>query len=343
MALDKVVIETRARDLVPNTLRFMEFSPNTALVGYHQAVDLEINRQEAQLLGVEINRRITGGGAIYMDEHQLGWELCVKFDATSRIRPETLYPQLAQVVIESLRAWGIKAQFRPVNDVEIEGRKISGTGGADYHGAIIYQGTLLLDFDVATMMRVLRLPIEKLTDKVIDSFDQRLITMREILGYIPDMVDVKHSLQEALMHVFGVELTPSNLTDMEQSEWEGHANSYRLPQWIDLRTIPHHDREYPVETLTHKAPGGLIRIIIQTDLRQKHIKKAFITGDFFVYPERGVLDLEAALKDAPLQLEALTTILEEHYRRGYNYLGVGITDWLSILSPLCVKNLEGSL
>ncbi|WP_020375980.1 lipoyl protein ligase domain-containing protein [Sulfobacillus thermosulfidooxidans] len=342
MALDKVVIEARAQDVVPNTLRFMEFSPHTALVGYHQAVDLEINRDEAQLLGVDINRRITGGGAIYMDERQLGWELCVKFDEGKRVRPETLYPKLAQVVIESLRSWGITAKFRPVNDVEIDGRKISGTGGADYHGAVIYQGTLLLDFDVETMIRVLRLPIEKLTDKVMDSFQKRLVTMREILGYVPAISDVKRSVEEALMQVLDVNLTRSDLTEDERRKWEHLAPSYRQSKWIDLRKVPQF-ANYPLHTLTHKAPGGLIRCLIQTDQQIKHIKKAFITGDFFVYPERAVLDLEAALKDAPLQLTTLSAILQAHYQQGYNYMGVSVTDWLSALSPLCDQTEEGSL
>ncbi len=343
MALDKVVIEARALDQVPNTLRFMEFSPHTALVGYHQAVDLEIDRDQAQRLDVDINRRITGGGAIYMDERQLGWELCVKFDEDKRIRPEELYPKLAEVVIESLRSWGIKAQFRPVNDVEIEGRKISGTGGSDYHGAVIYQGTLLLDFNVEIMLRVLKLPIEKLTDKVVNSFQQRLITMREILGYIPAMDDVKGSVGEALTRVFGVKLTASGLTSSEEQAWDAISPSYRDPQWIDLRKVPQSNQNYPAHSLTYKAKGGLLRILLQTDIDQKHIKKIFITGDFFVYPERAVLDLEAALKDAPLRGQELSEILEAHYRQGYNYIGVGVSDWLQALASVCETNQEGSL
>ena len=343
MALYKVVIEARARDLVPNTLRFMEFSPHTALVGYHQAVEWEIDRPEASSLGVEINRRITGGGAIYMDERQLGWELCVKFDSTRLIRPDALYPQLAQVVIESLASWGITAQFRPVNDVEIQGRKISGTGGTDYHGAVIYQGTLLRDFDVEIMLRVLKLPIEKLTDKVIDSFQKRLITMRELLGYVPEMTAVKHSVQTALMRVLDVDLTPSVLTEDEQRAWEHLAPSYRESAWIDLRHMPELTGDYPVHILTHKAPGGLIRLLVQTDAHGRHIHRAFITGDFFVYPEWAPLDLEAALKDAPVSHSALSAILAAHYQQNHTYMGVGVTDWLLALAPLYDHNQEGSL
>jgi lipoate-protein ligase A len=341
MALDKVVIEARARDEVPNTLRFMEFSPHTALVGYHQAVDLEIDRHEAQRLGVEINRRITGGGAIYMDPQQLGWELCLKFDEAERIRPDALYPKLSQVVIDALKAWGINAQFRPVNDVEVEGRKISGTGGTDYHGAVIYQGTLLLEFNVEIMLRILRLPIEKLTDKVIDSFQKRLITMRELLGYVPAIEDVKHTVRDSLTRIFGVDLTLSSLTAQEKSQWLATRDTYREERWVDLRTVPQRDAKYPIRALTHKAPGGLIRAMVQTDLRGTRIKTAFITGDFFVYPDRALLDLESRLKDAPLTPDVLTARIAAHYNQGHHYLGVEVSDWISCLSPLWTETKEG--
>ncbi|MCY0909656.1 MAG: lipoate--protein ligase family protein [Sulfobacillus thermotolerans] len=343
MALDKVVIEARARDSVPNTLRFMEFYPPTALIGYHQSVDLEINRSQAERLGVEINRRITGGGAIYMDAQQLGWEICMKVGASQRIRPESLYPQLAQVVVEALGSWGIKAHFRPVNDVEVDGRKISGTGGVDYYGTVIYQGTLLLDFDVKTMLEVLRLPVEKLSDKSVTSFAQRLVTMRELLGQSPPMDEVKERVQAALMHVLGVRLVPSSLTDFEADAWQQSAETYRMPQWIDRRKPPQPDANYPLKNLTYKASGGLLRLTVQTNMAMTHIKAIFITGDFFVYPERAVLDLEAALKDAPLEIHALQSIVKQHYRTGYQYLGVKEEDWIAALSPLCLNRREGSL
>ena len=75
MTLDDTILECRADDQTPNTLRFLQFDPATVLVGYHQAVEQEARIDYCQRNGVEINRRITGGGAILFTPTCLGWEL----------------------------------------------------------------------------------------------------------------------------------------------------------------------------------------------------------------------------------------------------------------------------
>lgn len=332
MALDSVIIRARAEDRIPNTLRFMEFSPHTALVGYHQAVDLEIHRQVAEQLGIEINRRITGGGAIYIDHRQLGWEFCLKLPDAHR-HLDDLYPSLAAVVIDTLSHWGITATFRPVNDVEVQGRKISGTGGTEYQGAIIFQGTLLRDFDVETMVRVLRLPIEKLSDKVIDSFRQRMVTMRELLGEKqPPLADLKAAIIQAVEHTFNVPLQSGPLTPSEQLEWETTRQTYRETGWIERRQAD--PNQVDVRHLTYKAPGGLIHIQATVEPDRRRLRYLFITGDFFVDPDRAVLDLESLLKEAPLTPDSIQERLRTHYSQGVTYLGVSLQDWMQALSPL---------
>lgn len=329
MALDSVVIRARAAGKAPDTFRFMEFSPHTALVGLHQAIDLELDRDACHALGVEYNRRITGGGAIYMDTRQLGWELCIGKDNPGLpVDPSELYPRLAAVVVTALKEWGIAARFRPVNDVEVEGRKISGTGGAEWGGALIYQGTLLVDFDIDTMLRVLRLPVEKLTDKVIDSFRQRVVTMRELLHRAPPMAEVKQTLVAAVEQVLGVRVEPAGLTEEEMRDWEAVAGDFQSPGWIDRRRPP--AAGYDLRTARFKAPGGLLQAHLLVDPTASRIRRAFLTGDFFVYPERAVLDLEAQLKESAATPEALRAIVEAHYQRGYRYLGVTPADWTEV-------------
>ena len=74
IAFDAALIEARASGLIPDTIRFLSFKP-TALVGRHQAISREIKLDYCRAHGIGIARRITGGGAIYFDEGQLGWEL----------------------------------------------------------------------------------------------------------------------------------------------------------------------------------------------------------------------------------------------------------------------------
>ncbi len=342
MALDAVVIRHRAGEKTPNTLRFMEFEPHAVLVGYHQSLDLELRRDVASELGIELGRRITGGGAIYMDTRQLGWELCLGQNAEPfATNSDVIYRRLSEIVIQALKRWGISAHFRPVNDVEVQGRKISGTGGTQWGSALIYQGTLLVDFDVMTMLKVLKLPIEKLTDKVTQSFRERIVTMAELIGQAPPMEDVKMAIADALQTMLGVELVPGSLTSEEKEDWLANEGQYRDSAWIDFRRPPR--TAYRLEEFSYKAQGGLIRASLQLDEARQRIQRAFITGDFFVEPSRAVLDLEALLKDAPMRIDALLQRVRQHYATGPKYLGVTEEDWVNLLQKPLLDQKGGAI
>ncbi len=117
-------------------------------MGYHQAVGEEIREDYCREEGIEINRRITGGGAIFFDENQLGWEvICGKSFFNVRIPTEHLFKTLCNPILTALSIFGIDADFRPRNDIEINGRKISGTGGTGTKKAFLFQSTMLVNFD----------------------------------------------------------------------------------------------------------------------------------------------------------------------------------------------------
>src|SRR3990170_1984073 len=116
-----------------------------------------------------------------------------------------------------LRHLGIRATFRPRNDIEIQGRKISGTGGTELSGAILFQGTLFVDFDVDEMLRALRIPTEKLQDKEIDSVKERVTCLRWELGRTPSLATIKDSLIKGFQETFGVHFNPGPLTPNEET------------------------------------------------------------------------------------------------------------------------------
>ncbi|MBL7202456.1 MAG: lipoate--protein ligase family protein [Anaerolineae bacterium] len=166
MALNEVTLAAHSEGRVPDTLRFLQFSPRCTLVGYHQSVEQEIRIPYCQEYRIEINRRLTGGGALFWDETQLGWEIYAsRSDTRFPQRAEELYERICQAAIRGLATLGVRAAFRAKNDIEVDGRKISGTGGTSLNGTFLFQGTLLVDFDVDTMLRALRIPTEKLRDK----------------------------------------------------------------------------------------------------------------------------------------------------------------------------------
>jgi len=178
MCLNQIIMEMKGEIRSQNTLRFLQFKPRTVLVGYHQSVREEIRIDYCRQNSIDINRRITGGGALYFDENQLGWEIYADKSFFGLSLPtQPLFERLCAPTVTALKRLGLPdAAFRPRNDIEVNGRKISGTGGAESGAAFMFQGTLLVDFDVDTMLRALRIPTEKLKDKEIDSIRQRVPT-----------------------------------------------------------------------------------------------------------------------------------------------------------------------
>ena len=74
IAFDEALIELHKAGRVPDSVRFLRFPP-TALVGRHQAISHELRLDHISANHIGIVRRITGGGAIYLDPAQVGWEL----------------------------------------------------------------------------------------------------------------------------------------------------------------------------------------------------------------------------------------------------------------------------
>ncbi|MEW6226769.1 MAG: DUF116 domain-containing protein [Bacillota bacterium] len=314
MALDDVILTARSKGLVPDTVRFLQFNPRCALVGYHQDVEQEIRVDWCRGSGVDINRRITGGGALFWDETQIGWEVIA-----SRAHPSIpaslpgLYAKLCSAVVSALRALGIEACFRPRNDIEVRGRKISGTGGTELGGAFLFQGTLLVDFDADSMLRALRIPTEKLKDKEIESVKDRVTCIRWELGRTPPAHEIKALLAAAFEETLGVRLIPGGLAPGEEA-----LLAHRLPFFLSddwVRKLRQKPRSRVELRSIRKARGGLIRVSLVLDGYASRIKSAFITGDFFAHPQRVIYDLEAELKDARAEPSAIRRVVEGFFSR----------------------------
>lgn len=299
MALDEVVLKVRSQGLVPNTLRFLQFRPEAVLIGYHQCVEQEVRVDFCLKEGIDVNRRITGGGAILFDETQLGWELISsKRDLGFSLNLEPLFERICNAVVYALRVFGLDAKFRPKNDIEVQGRKISGTGGTEEGGAFLFQGTLLVDFDAERMLKALRIPTEKLKDKEIESLKERVTCLKGELGYVPSITLIKKAIKEGFEKVFGIELVEGELTEKEVEAFHQLKGRFESQDWINMRKAY---GEYQALSSALKTKGGLIRVSLVLNTRLRRVQHIFITGDFFAYPRRAILDLEAFLRGARLE------------------------------------------
>lgn len=312
MALDETLLELKSARHTPNTVRFLQFSPRSVLVGYHQSVAEEIRQGYCLKEGIAINRRITGGGAIFFDENQLGWEIiCDKAFFNVSIPTERLFKTLCTPVLTALSMFNIEADFRPRNDIEIKGRKISGTGGTDSKNAFLFQGTMLVDFDVDTMLRALRIPVEKLKAKEIDSVKDRVTCLNWELGYTPSLANIKSAIKHGFETGLDIRLVPGDMTPEEDLLFKEKLAHYQSSQWINA-VNPRFQKRDSVQS-AYKAEAGMIRFTLVVNLPQKRLKDVYITGDFLSFPSRALFDLEAALRGSPLDRKHLHAIIRSFF------------------------------
>lgn len=294
IALNRALLEARQMEEAPSTLRFLRFTP-AALIGFHQSPEQELNLDYCRSHGIEVQRRITGGGAIYFDETQIGWELYLHQRDVGTRDMQAITRRICEAAARGISALGVEARFRPRNDIEVDGRKISGTGGAFDGDALMYQGTLLVQFDVEKMLRVLRIPAEKLSDKAIASARERVVNLADLLGVVPTINLVQQRLAQAFATEFGVRFESGELLPQEARRFTAALDEIATDDWIHLLARPAVDA--PMLEAAQKFPGGLIRARVSYDQVRQRIKQVWFDGDFFVTPKRAIVDLEAALRD----------------------------------------------
>ena len=298
ICMDKSLLELRKEGKIEDTFRFLRFKP-CVLVGFHQSVFSEIRQDYCEEKAIGVGRRITGGGAIYFDEMQLGWELVFSSKSIKVKNLENLTENVCSAFAQGIKKLGIDAKFRPRNDIEVEGRKISGTGGTYESSVYFFQGTLLLDFNPENMAKSLKIPIEKLTSKNFESILSRITSVKDILGYIPDIDAIKQVILQGFKEHIGLDFYESGLVSEEKRFLKEHAGFYCSREWV-------YSNEFdPVSTdmvsEIYKCGGGLFKTYAKIDKKRNLLKYIYFTGDYFVSPARTINDLESYLKDTPME------------------------------------------
>lgn len=295
IALDQALIEAHRAGSSPDTIRFLRFRP-CALVGLHQILEHEVRVAYCRAQGIETGRRITGGGGLYLDERQLGWELVLDRRMFGTTQLDAISARICAAACAGLRRLGVPAQFRPRNDIEVGGRKLGGTGGFIDGNTLFYQGTLLVEFNADTMVAALKVPVEKLAKRELDDARKRVITLREVLGEAPPMEAVRAVLLEAFREELGLVPQWGVISPDEET-----LAAKLLDEEIGTDEFVHGPcAPEPAENLVSASlftRGGMLRADIRLeDPARGRIREALITGDFFITPPRAIYDLEASLR-----------------------------------------------
>ena len=295
MALDQAMIDARNEGAIPDTIRFLRFPP-TALIGRHQALAREVKLDYCRANGIGVGRRITGGGAIYFDEGQLGWELVFSRATLAIGSLADLAREICEAAAAGLSRLGVDARYRPRNDIEVGGRKLSGTGGFFEGDTLFYQGTVLIDLDPARMVAALKVAEAKLAKRALDSAAQRVVTLQELLGAAPAIADVQQALLDGFAERLGITPVPGTLTAHEEAlAARYHDEEIGTEEFVASIDDPGTGEGIGSASVT--GAGGTLTAYARLDgMRDARVRDVLVTGDFFVTPPRTVFDLESALR-----------------------------------------------
>ncbi|MCC6312983.1 MAG: lipoate--protein ligase family protein [Thermomicrobiales bacterium] len=196
MALDEVLTERVGRGERPPTLWVWGWSAPCIVLGRFQSVRNEVNETNAVANGVEIVRRISGGGAMFIQpEGAITYSILAPDSLVAGLTFPESYAFLDSWVVRALHGLGVEARYEPLNDITSAGGKIGGAAQARRNGAVLHHTTMAYQMDIPLMLQVLRIGQEKLSDKGTRSADKRVGPLRQQTELPRDEI-ISHLLDE---------------------------------------------------------------------------------------------------------------------------------------------------
>lgn len=316
----------------PDTILLVSPDAPYVSIGRHQDVEREVDQDYCRAHGYPVIRREVGGGAVYLDGNQLFTQWIFQAEHLPAT-VEARFSLYIDALVRAYRAIGIEATYRPINDVHVNGRKIGGTGAARMDRAEVVVGSLMFDFDTATMAQVLRVPSEKFRDKVRQSLEDYMTTMRRELGEPPDRATVVAAYLAACGEMLGRPIVPGELRPDELALADELDPRFASREWLEegggLRRpgVKIHEGVRVGEG-AHKAPGGLIRCV--ATVRDDQLDDVEFSGDFTARPASMPTDLDDLLAGCQISEEALLARVTDYYGRVRPEIpGVSPGDWVA--------------
>lgn len=200
VAMTAALAEMRRTDKIADTLRFHRY-PKSVLIGRHQVLADAVHIDRCKRAQVEIARRFTGGGAVYMAPGALAWDMVITRKASGS-RLDQVAAAMCEAVAAGLSRLGLAARYRPQNDVAVDDRKICGSSGYFDGETLVYQGTVLIDTKLGDMAEFLRLPSHQAGGQL-RHLSERLTTVSELLGRAPDPHEIENAVAVGFADALG--------------------------------------------------------------------------------------------------------------------------------------------
>ena len=305
MAMEELIINHLPED---DYLTFYIHDPSI-IIGRHQNTIEEINEDYVREKGIHVQRRLSGGGAVYHDHGNLNFSFIVR----GTREDVNQFDVLTLPVIKALEKLGVKAELSGRNDLLIDGRKFSGNAQYFHNGKLLQHGTILLNSDMSELGNALKVKEIKIQSKGVKSVHSRVTNIMEYLEDKSLTVEAfKNLLIETINEIYPLE--EYILTAEEQAIHDRLVREkFSTWEW-NYGKSP----KFNVSKM-EKFPFGIIDARI--DVQKGTIANIRVFGDFFVRED--ISTLEEALKGIKYDRDAILKALE----------AINIQDYFNNMTP----------
>jgi lipoate---protein ligase len=250
-------------------------------IGKNQNAMAEINIDFVKENKVRVNRRYSGGGAVFHDLGNINFTFL-----TNKIENAGIdFKKFTLPIINSLRELNINAEFSGRNDITIDGKKFSGNAQYYWKDRVLHHGTLLFSGNLTNLSAALNPKPIKFEDKSVKSVASRVTNISEHLPEPMTVLEFRDFLQSHFMKLNNI----GKVYEMSEDEIKAIQKlvdeKYTTWEWI-YGNSP----KYSFDNVKRFA-GGTVEFNMEVD--KGVIKAIRIYGDFF--GERDINELEVAL------------------------------------------------
>ena len=328
-AIQRIVsLRAKSEGIIPDTVCFYSFPRPSLSLNYFNDPDKDINLELCRKHGIQVLRIVSGGGPIFGDTGFVGLGICL--DRGNPKAPPTVEEMLKKTltgVAEGVsKTFGVKARFKPLNDVEILGkdgvwRKV-GPSACIYGQKAILMGSALQvkKPPIDLIEKVIVPPPEKFMDKDTKSVRERMTWLEREVEREVSIDEVKEMYMEVVKQTFNVELVPGELTEKEKEYYEEIRKLVTSDEFFYDRSerrfgkIPPDVKRSEVRT---KIPEGpFIRVVVL--VKDGIIKDVLITGTLHaspLIPSSPIHEIEKSLRGVKIDRNLIKEKIEEVYRK----------------------------
>jgi lipoate-protein ligase A len=237
MAIDEAILKARIANQVPNTLRLYRWHPSALSIGKNQTPENEVYIDTAKQLGVDVVRRISGGGTVYHDfEGEVTYSVIARVADLGTADVTTVYTKIYCAITDALRLLGVPADFssgdaKNCPNLTVAGKKISGSSQTISRGVVLQHGTILVDVDLPKMFQLIK--FKDINCSLAANIGKRKITsIQNELSHKVSSDTVANALVQGFKAILKIQLQESELTAAEKETADKLAkNKYSTQEW----------------------------------------------------------------------------------------------------------------